>query len=211
MLNKTVGKHNQIPSIWSKVHPQTAPIIHVQINRLKYHLRLHWLPNSKQYPESVSEYDEIKSRLIKLLSCVYGENISLKCVITIFNSDQVDIENVAEINNYIYKTLEIKDLEILESINLGKQADLTNFYDDDNESPVLAKFLVTKSSLNHSHFANITKATVNGRLFNTFFMCEEIPAVVAIYEGGFDLIVSTESEKQILMAEFQDWLPKEYK
>lgn len=177
---------------WDKNYPEANPIGHelksVYPNRW---LRIHSLPKSKRYAESEDEYRIILNRQNKLISGLVGENAEIIIV-----AGQYEMELTDEIST------ELSDHGKFEKC---RTIELHKIYPEEYEEDFFYDVYFRKD-IWQSNSKNGILTSIADDDFRAMFISAQENCIIAPYDGGMDLIVSSQEKRNELKSKYKDWL-----
>ena len=184
----------KLTNYWNTSFPDQAPIAYKLKNNLSERwVRFHSLPDSKRYAENESEYNEILTRHNKILNELGAENHYVYIVAPEY-SDKKEPEPLSEklksiIGNASYwQTVAIHDPE------------------DDEEYHSYMHLYELQVKYTNGTFDKTFRLVANDELANIMIICPELNWVFHPYDGGSDIVLANEIEKQKLKNKFKNWL-----
>ena len=158
--------------------------------------RIHYLPESKRYPESVMEYQTVQNRQTIILKDLIGESSEIELLIGMYSSN-----TNAE--------LEIKtDLGIFKnfmSIDLYQNQDKISYGPYDQGDRYETYLMSTKLKINE--LLTTLRQIADGAYDYRFSIIDlKKGRIVIPYDGGVDIIMESEKQKETVKSTYSDWL-----
>lgn len=177
---------------WNKEYPESLPINH----ELKWiyqdrWFRIHSLPKSKRYAETVDEYAIILDRQNQLINDLLGEESEVAISFGLFTND---------IKNDNYK--ELTDFgEFLKVLTIDLHKERPEEYEDEMYFDIYVK----TENWKNGNRDEILKAIADDEI-RAMFVSPLSKCVIAPYDGGVDVIVDTTEKRDRLKAKYKNWL-----
>ena len=174
---------------WQDHFPAIGPVAYLMRGIYsKRWIRIHSLPESKRYPETEKEKQEILKRHLQVASYTLGNPSPSYLSLSLFND--YPISNYAEFSWY-------QNLQLNERIK--------TFESSEN----LEDFLVSHISevdWNEGDWRSLILDVAEDRAPHALFICKKNGRVYAPYDGGADIFLENEDEIQKFKSSFADWL-----
>ena len=148
------------------------------------------MPESKRYPETVEEFETVRSRGIAVANRLLSSS-SLDLFVSVYGEDTM-------------KTA-IPDSKVLESFHFDQVGSVNVSEDEDPYFLVTFKTEISNSS---DYFGEIIESVAKEELTNAVIFDSTSGNVFAPYDGGIDIFVADQTEKNAIRAEFDEWLSK---
>jgi len=194
----------QFQHFWKDNYGNLPPVGYVLRARLlaERWFRIHSLPNSKRYADSDKEMRIILNRQNALISDLIGDKHNYILMLAFFsNSANPDLTSIFKTPNLI----------LLDSIRLNSV--MPDFFD---EELYLFTGLLNRVWETGSIDDYLKHAADNGRFIafncNACDLCVillvdiENNRIIAPYDGGVDIFLRTQSERDNFKAKYKDWL-----
>lgn len=183
---------NEFIDYWSKEYPESFPINHelksVYPDRW---VRIHSLPESKRYAENVEEYKMILDRQNQLIGDLIGEETQIAISFGLYTND---------IANDNYK--ELTDFgEFQKVLTIDLQKERPEEYEDEMYFDIFVKTENWKKDNRNE----ILKAISDDKI-RAMFICPSRNCIIAPYDGGVDIIVSSSEKRDELKKKYKNWL-----
>jgi hypothetical protein len=154
-------------------------------------LRIHSLPDSKRYPESEAEYDEMLRRQNAVAQTVLGSPSD--CLLIVWR---------------IAREFDPVDWDA-EGQSIGVALSPTNAWgrlEDEDNPPAFYEFAVAHVVWALHAFDALIRAVADERQYGLLFFSGVTHQAYAPYDGGADLFVATTQRRDELRALWADWL-----
>lgn len=174
---------------WIK-HLADPPISHRMRGSPRW-LRIHSLPNSKRYPESEAEYDELLRRHNVAADTVLGSPSDCLLVAWRIARESEPVDWNAE------------------GLSIGVTLTPTDAWgriQDDDDPPAFFEFAVADVVWASHAFDAVIRAVADERQYGLLFFSRVTHQVYAPYDGGADLFLETTQQRAELGAMWSDWL-----
>jgi len=182
----------QFNEYWIKHYPESFPI---DYKLRDYYpdrwLRIHSLPESKQYADTKEEYDIILGRQNYVISGLIEENSEIIIVTGLFELEDSEVTPI-EFSEYGNFT-KCASLELHKIFPEENEFDF--FYD-----VYISNFIWEKNSIN-----KLLKDIADNKL-RAMIVSPSGKCIVHPYDGGMDIIVETQEKRDELKIEYEDWL-----
>jgi len=182
---------------WNNKFEGVLPI-DFQLKHVLHHrwFRIHCLPKSKRYAENETEYGIIKTRQNQILTDVIGESIEIKLLIGLYNYDNKPKPNV--------KT-DLGTFNHFMSIDLHQNQDRVSYGPYDKGDSYETYIMNTIMDLDNlvKPLRQIANDAYDYRLSIVNLTKGRI---VIPYDGGVDIIMENEKQRNIIKPNYQDWL-----
>lgn len=188
---------NELTDFWrtsfNDVPPISDELKHLFQSRW---VRFHSLPESKRYPDCESEYQEILFRHHHLIENVCDSPSDLIVVFQEY-SDQQNFEQFPDSLIDFFPLLQHWKTVLNEKL----LSDEENFY---------SHFYVQKIDyfLNKQKISNLLRQIADAEMYSVMLIDLNSKVVFHPYDGGIDIIVETEQERNQLKAQYSHWLSK---
>lgn len=183
---------NEFMNYWNKKHPESLPVCH----ELKsvYHdkwFRVHSLPKSKRYPETVLEWETLLNRQNQLIEDLIGTGTEVIILFPYF-SEKV-ISNIPK---------------TISNFGVLHKATAFHLHEVRSETYKTEMYLyiftrVVKWQKDHQN--NLLKAIAEDQI-RAMFICPSKESIIAPYDGGVDIITHSKEQKNICKLKYADWL-----
>jgi len=185
-------KESDFINYWSKEYPESLPINHEL--KWKYPnrwFRIHSLPKSKRYADTLDEYKIMLDRQNQLIEDLIGEESEVTICFGLYTND---ISN----NNY-------KELTDFGEFKKVLTIDLQNERPEEYEDEMFFDIFVKIENWKKGNRNEILKAIADDEI-RAMFVSQSKNCIIAPYDGGVDLILKTNSERDRLKYKYKDWL-----
>lgn len=158
-------------------------------------LRLHNLPESKRYPDTENEYQEIEHRqltLVRELCTRFGSSPDKLLVIT----PSVSKTEVPARRDFAFREI-LPEARCWQSVPY----DLTA-----RKSPTWQHIFVSEVSLDDARMRQLLRAVVDEKAWDVLIFPPTLEWTFHPYDGGNDLVCSDEDFVEELQVKYKDWL-----
>jgi hypothetical protein len=179
MMNETINIHSKesFLAYWNNLYPQTPPINYFFKKRLKNRwLRIHSLPLSKRYAVTEAEWAVLLQRQNEAIADLVKEGAIIKVVINYIKPD-----------NPLFKTFDCTNIGV--------------FTDEEGET-VFQSFIfeaIWKRNCLDAMLVMVAEDEVRAFIIGG-------DCLIAPYDGGMDLILKDEAERNRCMIKYNNWL-----
>lgn len=183
--------------IWNNKFEGKFPIdFQFKHDLYKRWLRIHYLPESKRYPENESEYQIVELRQTTILKDVIGESSQIEFLIGMFKYNETTESEI--------KT-DLGSFKKFISVDLHNNQDKVS-YGPHYKGERYETYLLT-AELEINQITTILKQIADGSYDYRFSIVDLIKGrIVAPYDGGIDIIMEDENQKKIAKAKYNEWL-----
>ncbi|MBW8201638.1 DUF3885 domain-containing protein [Flagellimonas abyssi] len=180
---------NEFIHYWNKEYPESLPINHeLKWNYPDRWLRVHSLPESKRYADSMEEYKILLDRQNQLINDLIGEKSDVFISFGLYTSDQPkdNNEELTEFGGFLK----------VWTIDLHKER--PEEYEDEMYFDIYVKW-------ENGNRDEILTAIADDEI-RAMFVSPSKKCVIAPYDGGVDLIVDSMEKRDSLRDKYKDWL-----
>lgn len=183
--------------IWNNKFEGIFPIdFQFKYDLYKRWFRIHYLPESKRYPESKLEYQTVQHRQTTILNDLIGEMNEIELLIGMFNYDT---------NSELELNTELGIFKNFISIDLYKNQDKVSFGPYDEGDKYETYILPTKLKVNK--LLNTLKQIADGAYEYRLSIVDLNKArIITPYDGGIDIIMENKQQKEIRKSKYSNWL-----
>jgi len=180
---------------WQSEFPAFPPMSHL----LKWELpnrwlRIHSLPNSKRFPETEQENEELLRRQNSVLEDVFGERG--QCFIVAGQDWEYSGEDFRACPDFT----EMFRFSSLPPLDIAK-------YDPDTiEDWTHLQVAVSSFTFQRSSLDKVLLCVADERLFSLMVVDTKNDRIAAPYDGGIDIILQDENERDSFRLRYQNWL-----
>jgi hypothetical protein len=188
---------NQFRRFWQKYFPNCPPVSYLFKRDLAERwFRFHSLPESKRYAEDETEVAELLARQNTVLLDVIGTG---ECVLVSgnYSSSPSLEEQCSGLSNFEYQ----------EFLKLSKQ-DFDSIDLEPDEEPVYLTLFYATHKLTHGSLDDILLCVADEKIVNFFVVSCEQQRIFAPYDGGVDVILKNEKERDEFKAKYKVWLSR---
>lgn len=177
---------------WDLNYPESNPIGHELRNVYPHRwFRIHSLPKAKRYAESEDEYNLILDRQNRLIADLVKENSEIILVAGRYE-------------------VELKDETSIEFSGLGKfdrcrVLSLHQIHPEEYENEYFYFVYFQLDVWKRNSKDELLKNIADGE-FRAMIVCPESNCIVALYDGGVDVIVGSGEIRDQLKSKYRDWL-----
>ncbi len=177
---------------WKLNYPDTLPLgSELRLQHPERWFRIHSLPKSKRYADTLEEYETILARQNQLFEDVIGAGTKTIILFCKFTNDTIT-ENYSKIKGFIsFTKTKTYNLHQIEPDN----------YEDKTEMEVFIKSEIWKSNSSNA----ILKALADDEI-RAIFICSSKNRIIAPYDGGVDIIMEDENKKNEFKYKYKKWL-----
>ncbi len=181
---------NHLNQFWKTYFSDIPPLAHTLKHQYKDRwVRFHALPESKRYPDTEQEYLEILFRHNAVLSTICQENGCVYVVLSEY-SDTEKPEVTIAMPGFVKATF-------WRSVTMHEMDDVyKNIW----------HFYVYKVTWSMGVFDALFRLVADDKINEIMLINPKQQWVFHPYDGGVDVIVKNEQEKNLLKAKFSDWL-----
>ncbi len=177
---------------WENEYPESFPISH-ELKWVYPHrwFRIHSLPNSKRYADSLEEYNVILNRQNNLINDLIGEGTEIAVAFGMYTDD---------LTNDNYKELaDFGKFQKIYSIDLHQER--PREYDSSYFLDVFVKIEQWQKGKRNE----LLKAIADDKI-RAMFICPSKQCIVAPYDGGVDIIVESTEKRNQIRHRYKEWL-----
>lgn len=188
---------NSFQSQWDNLYSNKLPISHYLPQYYPQHwFRIHSLPNSKRYADTLAEYELLLNRHNKIITECIGNDAP----IFIVSGHYFSLSN----NNQAYDpTFKLQyKFHLEEEINLTQEN--PEYYDDDEEDCFFRPCSVAVNWQPNVH-NDLLKKIANDEV-KAFMISFEQNIMIAPYDGGIDFIIFDNAKRNALKDKYKNWL-----
>jgi len=158
--------------------------------------RIHYLPESKRYPETELEYKTVQYRQVKILNDIIGESSEIELLIGMHNyEDNTELEIKTDLGIFKYFI----------SVDLYKNQDKL-YYGPYNEGDKYETYIRT-TNLKANELLTTLKQIADGSYEYRFSIVDFNKGRIIIpYDGGIDIIMENENQKKLAKTKYKEWL-----
>jgi hypothetical protein len=177
---------------WRKNYKECQPLGYELREHYKNQwLRIHALPNSKRYPDTENEYNEVLYRHNCILENLLGSNKPYLLLVT----DYIE-SNSSPIRKEFIK---LSNIEFTYALTIDKT---NTYFSDDMEVDIYTAALTwNKGSINM-----ILKFIADDKLSNVLIIGLTNKFIYHPYDGGADIIIVSDSLRSRIYTEYLDWV-----
>lgn len=185
-------KEIEFINYWNKEYPEALPIGYelkwIYQNRW---FRIHSLPNSKRHAQTDDEYKIILDRQNELIEDLIGEGTEIAILFGLYIDNRTN-DNYHELTDFgaFRKVLTI---------------DLQKERPEEYENEMYFDIYTKIDNWHKDNKKEILKAIADDKI-QVMFVCPSKHCIVAPYDGGVDVIVSSTEKRNELKIKYNDWL-----
>jgi hypothetical protein len=179
---------------WQQHYPKSPPIGYLL--RQAYEdrwFRIHCLPESKRYPESEGEYQEILRRHNIIITDILGENSEFVFITTAYSDTPKPIPPYPE-----YRSI-IGDYEEWMTIPMHKSYE---------ESSDYWHFYLSHREWKNDSLDDLLRLVADDLIGNILLVGVKQRCLYHPYDGGADIILESESARDMKKGRYSAWLSK---
>lgn len=187
----------QFIDYWNRTYPNSLPIGH----ELKHvfnerWFRIHSLPKSKRYAETIEETSIMLNRQNELIEDIFGGNQEFYILVGLYNSDLTKEQNVNEFDwNSFQHVMDIP----LHKVRPEEHEGVPDFY----------QIFISKTTWTLHQIDELLVKLANDEVKATF-ICTNNNRIIHPYDGGVDIILENEQTMQAYKQRYSNWLsPRE--
>lgn len=170
-------------------------------------VRIHSLPESKQYPENIVDIEELLKRQNLLISDLIGDNNDYYLVVADFVGNLKKTQKkllVEKYSNY----LDIASFELFFEVDLVQA--LPEYYELNIDGSSLGLTLaVAEKKWEKNSIDQLLIAVAEDIFDNLLIISKEKKIILAPYDGGIDVVLENKKSVKNFLEKYQDWLPLE--
>ena len=183
---------NEFIQYWNKEYPESLPINHeLKWNYPDRWLRVHSLPESKRYADSVEEYKILLNRQNQLINDLIGEKSEVVISFGLYSNDFTN-DNYKELTDFG---------EFIKVFTIDLHKERPEEYEDEMYLDIYVKTENWKSG----NRDEILKAIADDEI-RAMFVSPSNKCIIAPYDGGVDVIVDSMEKRDSLKVKYKDWL-----
>ena len=184
---------NMLPD-WERWYPNCEPIGHLLRTEFsKRWVRFHSLPDSKQYPETETEYAEVLQRHNQILSKLARSDKAVVLVTTGYSETEVPMRSYTEVleldrHAVPWRTVAMHRID-------QEFSDLNYWH-----------FFTSHRIWSLGQFDPLFRLVADGEVANILIVATDCRWVLHPYDGGMDVIAESRGFRNDLKAGFSAWL-----
>lgn len=178
---------------WNSQFEGFAPEAHNLKHEFKDRwVRFHSLPESKRYPESESEYQEMLNRNNSLLKEIFGLQSSLLVVLPEYSDSVEPIKPEKELNELFPQS--------------KYWCSIAQYDDEEDDDEFYWHLHVAKVTLNTNELDNLFRLVAHDEAGNIIIVGIASNTLFHPYDGGADVILSSTEQRNELKNKYSKWL-----